>query len=100
MKGDGAICGATLLDKRFEEFMKKRLGIQWSQLSAKGRHAMTASWINDIKCNFGGTEDDEDDLMEYLVLVPNVSDNELKGIAEGMMLIERFCKSPMFTELN
>ncbi len=89
VKGDGGICGAAMLDRRFEDYMKNRLGPQWSQLSIKGRQAMLSSWANNIKCNFSGTGDDEYDLSEYLVVVPNVSDNPEKGIEEGMMLIDR-----------
>jgi hypothetical protein len=91
VKGDGGICGAAMLDKRFEEFIQDKLGAQFSQLSAKGKQAMLSSWTNNIKFNFTGVGYDEDDLTEYLVVVPNVSDNPGKGIEEGMMLVDRLC---------
>jgi len=96
VQDDGGICGASMLDKWFEAFMKDRLGTQWSQLSVKGKQAMLSSWDNNIKCNFSGTGDDEDDLAEYLIVVPNVSDNLGNGIEQGLMLVERFgWKSPV-----
>ncbi|KAL5344946.1 hypothetical protein ACLOAV_009899 [Pseudogymnoascus australis] len=96
VQGDGGICGAAMLDKRFETFIKHRLGAQWSQLSEKSKNMTLSCWENNIKCNFSGTGagDNEDDLTEFLIVIPGVSDNVEKGIEGGMMLVERFeCKS-------
>jgi hypothetical protein len=79
-----------MLDKQFEEFIRDRLGPQFSQLSAKRKQAMLSSWTTNIKFNFNGIGDDkEDNLKEYLVVVLNVSDNPKKGIDGGMILVER-----------
>ena len=89
MRGDGGICGSKTLDTRFMEFMTKHLGSQFLQISPKGRQVMLSSWINDIKCSFSGTECMGGEVDEYLVSVPNVSDNPTKGIESGLMLIKR-----------
>jgi hypothetical protein len=96
VKGGGGICGAAILDTRFEEFIRDRLGPHFVQLTAKGKQAMLSSWTTNIKFNFSGTGDDEDDLTEYLVVVPNVSDDPEKGIEGGMMLVDRsYCQKPL-----
>jgi hypothetical protein len=41
VQGDGGICGVAMLDKRFETFIKHRLGAQWAQLSEKSKHITT-----------------------------------------------------------
>ncbi|KFY66388.1 hypothetical protein V496_02081 [Pseudogymnoascus sp. VKM F-4515 (FW-2607)] len=63
VQGDGGICGAAILDKRFETFIKHRLGAH-------------------------GTGDNEDDLTEFLIVIPGVSDNAEKRIERGMMIVE------------
>ncbi|KAL5349552.1 hypothetical protein ACLOAV_005847, partial [Pseudogymnoascus australis] len=88
VQGDGGICGAAMLDKRFETFIKHRLGAQWYQLSEKAKNMTLSCWENSIKCNFSGTGDNEDDLTEFLIVIPGVSDNVEKGIEGGMMLVE------------
>ncbi|KFX96515.1 hypothetical protein O988_05263 [Pseudogymnoascus sp. VKM F-3808] len=88
VQGDGGICGAAMLDKRFETFIKDRLGAQWSQLSEKSKNMTLSCWENNIKCNFSGTGDNEDDLTEFLIVIPGASDNVEKGIEGGMMLVE------------
>ncbi|KAI9738108.1 MAG: hypothetical protein M1818_005536 [Claussenomyces sp. TS43310] len=69
------------------DFIKTRLGEQWYQLSMKGRQTLLSSWIDNVKCNFTGLGDDEDELTEYLVIVPNLTDNPDLRIEDGMMLI-------------
>ncbi|KFY95920.1 hypothetical protein V500_02611 [Pseudogymnoascus sp. VKM F-4518 (FW-2643)] len=71
VQGDGGICGAAILNKRFEAFIKHRLGAQWSQLSEKSKHMTLSCWENNIKCNFSW----------YLRQCR-------EGIEGGMMLVE------------
>ncbi|KAI9367138.1 actin-like ATPase domain-containing protein [Aspergillus egyptiacus] len=60
-KGTSRMCGSTLLDQRFEEILRERMGFEnYKALSKKSKEDALKYWQDRVKPNFAGKFDDEE----------------------------------------
>jgi len=94
--GSGGLCGAVYLDRRFEDFIQRRIGKEtFEGMSHRARFQMSQYWETFIKREYsesgsgagagGGGEDD----TGFHVPVVGVPDNPEKGVKDGFLLVTR-----------
>lgn len=97
--GTGALCGAVYLDRRFEDFVSKRIGKdKFDAMDHRARFQMNQFWETYVKREFvddEGVQRDEEEEEEnenklFWVPMMGVPDNEDKGIRGGFLKLSRF----------
>lgn len=84
--GSGGLCGAVYLDRRFEEFIQRRIGKEtFEGMSHRARFQMNQYWETYIKREFNGEDND----TEFHVPVVGVPDCPEKGVTDGFMRVTR-----------
>ncbi|KAI0547884.1 hypothetical protein F4679DRAFT_597111 [Xylaria curta] len=89
VEGDGALCGATFVDKAFESLVERRVGYRaWKEMKTSEISKMINSeWEHGIKKDFDGSQD------KYRIDLPkrnkrgqlNVHANEIRGIFQDVL---------------
>ncbi|PUU79590.1 hypothetical protein B9Z19DRAFT_979106 [Tuber borchii] len=96
--GTGALCGAVYLDRRFEDFVSRRIGKdKFDAMDHRARFQMNQFWETYVKREFvddEGVQRDEEEEEEnenklFWVPVMGVPDNEDKGIRGGFLKLSR-----------
>ncbi|RPB00669.1 hypothetical protein L873DRAFT_1827566 [Choiromyces venosus 120613-1] len=96
--GTGALCGAVYLDRRFEDFISKRIGRdKFDAMDHRARFQMNQFWETYVKREFvddEGVQRDEEEEEEnenklFWVPVMGVPDDEDKGIRGGFLKLSR-----------
>ncbi|KAL4945270.1 hypothetical protein BDV06DRAFT_219524 [Aspergillus oleicola] len=83
-EGTGEICGSLLLDGRFEDLLRRRMGgMKYRRLSEKTREAAITYWQERVKPNFTGKYDDDYADVDYFVLVAGAADDPDVPIEDG-----------------
>lgn len=92
--GTGGLCGSAMLNSRFEEFMRQRLGRKfWENLNVKTKTSGMRYWEEMVKRNFTGghmeePEWDMDDPEDgFSIPFPGLPDDPEKQIEGGFMAI-------------
>ncbi|KAI9862953.1 MAG: hypothetical protein M1813_004126 [Trichoglossum hirsutum] len=82
--GGGSQCGSTFLNRRFEEFLNKKLN--GKSISENARAMAMSYFEKEAKRNFGAQDDDEDeDDLEFEVPLPGVVDDASARIYAGFL---------------
>ncbi|OOF96507.1 hypothetical protein ASPCADRAFT_145022 [Aspergillus carbonarius ITEM 5010] len=79
--GNGALCGGSFLNRRFEEFLTERL----SNVPGWGQDTLDEAmqrFETVAKRNFSGNADDD-----IMFAVPGIGDNELLGVRRGRLRV-------------
>ncbi|KAL4960015.1 Hsp70 family protein [Aspergillus stella-maris] len=87
-EGTGAVCGSLLLDGRFEELLRDRMGggAYW-KLSPKAKATAITYWQDRVKPNFTGSYDDDFADVEYFIPVAGATDDPKVPIKDGFFLM-------------
>ncbi|KAL5001046.1 hypothetical protein BDV10DRAFT_161271 [Aspergillus recurvatus] len=89
-EGTGAVCGSLLLDGRFEELLRRKMGPEaYDALSPKSKEAAVTYWQERVKPNFTGQFDDEFGEVEYFIPVAGAADNPSIPIEDGFFMLSR-----------
>ncbi|RDW83641.1 Hsp70 family protein [Aspergillus mulundensis] len=87
-EGTGAVCGSVLLDGRFDEHLKQKMGLEkYDALKHKSKEAAMTYWQERVKPNFTGHFDDEFGEMEYFIPVAGAEDDESIPIEDGFFMM-------------
>ncbi|CEL07319.1 hypothetical protein ASPCAL10479 [Aspergillus calidoustus] len=84
-KGTGRICGSMLLDTRFEELLRDKMGAEnYDALPTKSKEAALLHWRDRVKPLFAGKfdEDDFSDVPTYIP-IPGAKDDPEVPIEDG-----------------
>ncbi|KAG0136910.1 hypothetical protein HOY82DRAFT_549029 [Tuber indicum] len=96
--GTGALCGAVYLDRRFEDFVSKRIGKDtFNAMDHRARFQMNQFWETYVKREFvddegvqrDEAEEEENESKLFWVPVMGVPDDEYKGIRGGFLKLSR-----------
>ncbi|KAL4747143.1 hypothetical protein BDW72DRAFT_209839 [Aspergillus terricola var. indicus] len=79
VEGMGAVCGSLLLDGRFEEHLRKKMGIKAYDALSQER----------VKPNFTGQFDDEFGEVEYFIPIAGAADDSSVPIGGGFFMLSR-----------
>ncbi|KAE8370946.1 hypothetical protein BDV27DRAFT_140170 [Aspergillus caelatus] len=82
-EGTGRICGSMLLDHRFEELLRDRMGVNYATLSSKSKEAALSYWQDRVKPNYTGKLDYDYANVDYFVPLPGVTDDPTIPIEDG-----------------
>ncbi|CAZ85793.1 unnamed protein product [Tuber melanosporum] len=88
VEGTGGLCGSTVLNERFEELVRDRIGDRFSRfdkMKHEGRVYMMKEFNDSLKRNF--TDSEDEDL--FTCPVPGIADDPTAGIEAGMFIIDR-----------
>ncbi|KAG0126370.1 hypothetical protein HOY82DRAFT_570205 [Tuber indicum] len=85
VEGTGALCGSTVLNERFEELVRDRIGDRFDKMKHEGRVYMMKEFNDSLKRNF--TDSEDEDL--FTCPVPGIADDPTAGIEAGMFIIDR-----------
>ncbi|KAI8889431.1 actin-like ATPase domain-containing protein [Backusella circina FSU 941] len=77
-KGHGQSCGSVFLDRRMRKLLKKKLNRYLSIILASAFEVMMEAFINDIKPQFDGIED------QYIVLPASINLGSLTDLEIGL----------------
>ncbi|PWW76339.1 actin-like ATPase domain-containing protein [Tuber magnatum] len=83
--GTGAVCGSTVLNKRFEELVRDRIGDKFDKMKYEGRLYMVKEFNDSLKRNFNDSEDED----IFTCPIPGVADDSAARIEDGMFVIDR-----------
>ncbi|KAF8465524.1 hypothetical protein BDZ91DRAFT_772210 [Kalaharituber pfeilii] len=91
--GSGGLCGAVYLDRRFEDFIQRRIGKEtFDGMSHRARFQMNQYWETYIKREFNNIErvdDDEGGDADFHVPVVGVPDSKERGVKAGFLKVTR-----------
>lgn len=83
---EGELCGSAFLNRRFESFVKERLGsVSYYAMKEKTKIAALKSWEEYVKRVFVDGEDQD----IFPIQFPGLPDDEAKGIDCGFMTVTR-----------
>ncbi|PIG88527.1 Hsp70 family chaperone [Aspergillus arachidicola] len=82
-EGTGRICGSMLLDQRFEELLRDRMGVNYATLSSKSKEAALSYWQDRVKPNYTGKLDNDYADVDYFIPLPGVADDLTIPIEDG-----------------
>ncbi|KAL4919228.1 hypothetical protein BDW62DRAFT_209940 [Aspergillus aurantiobrunneus] len=89
-EGTGAVCGSVLLDGRFAELLRQKMGQEtYDALSCKSKEAAITYWQERVKPNFTGKYDDDFADVEYFIPVAGATDDPAIPIEDGFFLLSR-----------
>lgn len=92
VSGDGDVCGATFLELRFNQLLRRRIGnVQLQRLSPLIMERMMCDWEDSIRATFTGED------IEYHLITPGVPDDESNGIESGLMTLSAEDLRPVFS---
>ncbi|KAK3721826.1 hypothetical protein LTR37_002992 [Vermiconidia calcicola] len=95
VEGSGACCGAALLNAKFEEYVKSKLGNASFNRMCRKQEKTWRTALNYfeeyVKRNFDPT-----DLMDFNVPVPGLPDNEAAGVEQGFFTLFAATVASMF----
>ncbi|KAE8345475.1 hypothetical protein BDV24DRAFT_148082 [Aspergillus arachidicola] len=77
------ICGSMLLDQRFEELLRDRMGVNYATLSSKSKEAALSYWQDRVKPNYTGKLDNDYADVDYFIPLPGVADDLTIPIEDG-----------------
>ncbi|KAL5342492.1 hypothetical protein BJX70DRAFT_394709 [Aspergillus crustosus] len=87
-EGTGAVCGSVLLDRRFEQLLREKMGGKaYDSLSRKSREATVTYWQDKVKPNFTGKYDEDFSDVEYFIPVAGAVDDPAVPIEDGFFLL-------------
>ncbi|KAL4861100.1 hypothetical protein BDV12DRAFT_204359 [Aspergillus spectabilis] len=82
----GRVCGSMLLDQRFEELLREKIGFDnYRALSKKSKEAAVLYWQDRVKTNFAGKFDDDFVEVDYYIPVPGAKDDPKIPIEDGFV---------------
>ncbi|KJK67278.1 Hsp70 protein [Aspergillus parasiticus SU-1] len=82
-EGTGRICGSMLLDQRFEELLRDRMGVNYATLPSKSKEAALSYWQDRVKPNYTGKLDNDYVDIDYFIPLPGVADDLTIPIEDG-----------------
>ncbi|KAB8206672.1 actin-like ATPase domain-containing protein [Aspergillus parasiticus] len=82
-EGTGRICGSMLLDQRFEELLRDRMGVNFATLPSKSKEAALSYWQDRVKPNYTGKLDNDYVDIDYFIPLPGVADDLTIPIEDG-----------------
>ena len=93
--GSGGLCGAVYLDRRFEDFIRGRLGKEtFDSMSHRARFQMNQYWETFIKREFSGSDRGSgaaggsgDDDAGFHVPVVGIPDSTEAGVKDGFLAV-------------
>ncbi|PWW76338.1 actin-like ATPase domain-containing protein [Tuber magnatum] len=85
VEGTGAMCGSTVLNERFEQLVRDRMGSSFDKMKHEGRVHMMKEFNDSLKRNFADSEDED----IFTCSVPGINNDSAAGIEDGMFVIER-----------
>ncbi|PWW76349.1 actin-like ATPase domain-containing protein [Tuber magnatum] len=83
--GTGAMCGSTVLNERFEELVRDRIGDKFDKMKHEARLFMVKEFNDSLKRNFTDSEDED----SFICPIPGVADDSTAGIEDGMFAIDQ-----------
>ncbi|PWW76350.1 actin-like ATPase domain-containing protein [Tuber magnatum] len=84
--GTGAVCGSTVLNERFEELVRDRIGLpRFDKMKHEARLYMVKEFNDSLKRNFTDSEDED----IFTCPIPGATDDSTAGIEDGMFVIYR-----------
>ncbi|KAL3468953.1 hypothetical protein BJX99DRAFT_242456 [Aspergillus californicus] len=87
-KGTGSVCGSMLLDYRFEDLLRDRMGYDRYQLfPQRSKEAAITYWQERVKPNYTGIFDDDFADVDYFIPVPGTTDDPDIPIEDGFFFL-------------
>ncbi|PWW76345.1 actin-like ATPase domain-containing protein [Tuber magnatum] len=83
--GTGAVCGSTVLNERFEELVRDRIGDKFDKMKHEARLYMVKEFNDILKRNFTDSEDEGISTCP----IPGIADDSTAGIKGGMFAMDR-----------
>ncbi|RPA91803.1 actin-like ATPase domain-containing protein [Choiromyces venosus 120613-1] len=85
VKGTGGMCGSTVLNERFEDLVRRRIGNRFDKMKPEGRIHMMKQFNDILKPGFTDSEDED----IFTCSIPGVADDADAGIEDGFFVIDR-----------
>ncbi|RPA90385.1 hypothetical protein L873DRAFT_1718078, partial [Choiromyces venosus 120613-1] len=85
VEGTGGMCGSTVLNERFEDLVRRRMGNRFDRMRPEGRIHMMNEFNDTLKRDF--TDSENEDI--FTCPTPGVVNDANAGIEDGFFVIER-----------
>lgn len=80
-----------ILDERFEDFLEDTLSTdRFEKLSLQARDAARNYWLDTVKPNFDGNENDDFEELEWAVPLPGAQDDPSIDLEGNFLRIDKY----------